>query len=95
MNVNYRTVASATDNLSGVNINLSAEYNDKNSPGLVTFGCNGMLTGEGESRHLNFNGTYDCVSGIFNSINGASLPSDFLPGLELKIVEFYNTIKGV
>lgn len=98
MEISYKTMASVREVLQGININLSAEYENKNTPGLVSFYCEGNLIKEKQqqqSNYLNFSGTYDFDQKVFSSINGASLPADFLPGLELKIVEFYNTIKGV
>lgn len=91
MKINYKTQASASEILKGVNVNLSAEYEKDTKPANVTFYCEGALIEEGNS-YVNIGGTYDCVQGIFSSINGASLVSGFLPQLEVRIMEFYNQL---
>lgn len=98
MEINYKTVATNKSPivLQGVNVYLSAEYENNNIPGNVTFHCEGnyVESPSQQSVYLNFSGSYDCENHVFQSINGAGLLSDFLPGLEEKITEFYNTIKG-
>lgn len=91
MKINYKTQASASEILKGVNVNLSAEYEKDTKPANVTFYCEGTLQEEG-NPYLNINGSYDCVNERVSSINGANLPSSFLPQLEVKIMEFYNQL---
>lgn len=91
MKINYKTQASASEILKGVNVNLSAEYESNTKPTNVTFYCEGALLEEG-NPYVNISGTYDCVNGIFSSISGASLVSGFLPQLEVRIMEFYNQL---
>lgn len=91
MNIIYRTQASASEILKGVNVSLSAEYEKDVKPSQVTFYCEGTLQ-EDENPYVNISGTYDCVNRVFSSINGASLSSGFLPQVETKITEFYNQL---
>ena len=90
MNIIYKTHASASEILKGVNVSLSAEYEKDVKLSQVTFYCEGTLQ-EGDP-YVNISGTYDCVNRVFSSINGASLPSGFLPQVETKITEFYNQL---
>ena len=96
MEINYKTVATTTIPVKGVNISLNAEYENNNLPGFVTFHCEGNYVEQGSQKsiYLNFGGAYDCVNRVFQSINGGVMSSDFLPGLEDTIMDFYNTIKG-
>lgn len=91
MEINYKTQASSSDVIKGVNVHLSAEYDQSAKPTNVTFYCEGTLQEEG-NPYVNINGTYDCVNEMVSSINGANLPSSFLSQLEVKIMEFYNQL---
>lgn len=97
MEINYKTVATTQTPviLKGVNVNLSSEYENDNSPRNVYFSCEGnhVDSSTQQSVYLNLSGSYDCENHVFLSINSGTLLSDFLPDLEEKIMEFYNTIK--
>ncbi len=93
MNIIYKTQASASEILKGVNVSLSAEYEKDVKPTQVTFYCEGTLQEEGNLyMNMNINGTYNCINGVISSINGANLPSSFLSPLQDKITEFYNQL---
>ena len=97
MEINYKTVASNKSPivLQGVNVNLSAEY-ENNTPSIVGFHCEGNFVEDDSQRsdYLNFGGAYDCVNRSFPAVNGGPVSPAFLTLLEQPIMEFYNTIKG-
>jgi len=79
MEINYKTVATTTNNI----------------PGIVTFSCDGHFVDENSRRsdYLNFSGSYDCENHSFTAISGGPVSPVFLTLLEQPIMEFYNTIK--
>jgi hypothetical protein len=91
MKINYKTQASASEILKGVNVSLTAEYEKNVKPANVTFSCEGTLQEEG-NPYVNISGTYDCVNEMVSSISGTNFPSNFLPQLEAKAMEFYNQL---
>lgn len=91
MNIIYKTHALTSEILNGANLSLSVENEQGTKPTQVSYHCEGTLQEDG-NLYINIDGTYDCVNRVFSSINGASLPSGFLPQLEAKITEFYNQL---
>lgn len=93
MKNNYYISARSNEQVQGINVNLSSEFEKGNIPSTVSFNANGSVETSGEAIYMNVNGSYDVEKRIFNNLNSSSLPSGFVSELENKITEFFNQIK--
>lgn len=93
MKNNYYISARSNEQVQGINVNLSAEFERGNLPSAVSFNASGSVEMKGEPVHVNVNGSYNVEKELFNNLNSSSLPSGFVENLETRITEFFNQIK--
>lgn len=93
MKNNYYISARSNEQVQGINVNLSSEFEKGSLPSTVSFNANGSIEMKSEPVHVSANGSYNIDKKLFNNLNSSSLPSGFVEELENKITEFFNQIK--
>lgn len=93
MKNNYYISARSNEQVQGINVNLSSEFEKGSVPSTVSFNANGSLEASDETIYMNLNGGYNVENKLFNNLNSSHLPAGFVAELETKITEFFNQIK--
>ncbi len=93
MKNNYFISARSNEQVQGINVNLSSEFEKGSVPSTVSFNANGSIEMKSESIYVSVNGSYNIENKLFNNLNSSSLPAGFVSELETKITEFFNQIK--
>jgi|GEM_PF-5728729 hypothetical protein len=93
MKNNYYISARSNEQVQGINVNLSSEFEKGSVPSTVSFNANGSIEMKSESIYASANGSYNIENKLFNNLSSSSLPSGFVSELENKITEFFNQIK--
>lgn len=93
MKVNYFISARAEEQVQGINVSLSTEFDKGNLPKFVNFNASGSIEGGSNPVYMNANGSYDVENEMFSNLNSSYLPSGFLEDLEVKVKEFHNLVK--
>lgn len=93
MKNNYYISARSNEQVQGINVNLSSEFEKGSLPSTVSFNANGSIEMKSEPVYVSANGSYNIDKKLFNNLNSSSLPSGFVEELENKITEFFNQIK--
>ena len=93
MKINYYISARSNEQVQGINVNLSSEFEKGSVPSTVSFNANGSLETSDEAIYMNLNGGYNVEKKLFNNLNSSHLPAGFVAELETKITEFFNQVK--
>lgn len=93
MEINYLISSRCEALVQGINVALSAEFQEGNIPATVSFSANGNFKVNEEPVYMNLNGGYNVENKLFNNLNSSHLPAGFVAELETKITEFFNQVK--
>ena len=93
--INYQISAKENVQVQGINVTLSALFNDGTMPEKVDAKGQGYLndTTQKISTYLSFGSVYNTENELFENWNGQNIPADFQAQVLEKINEFYNKIK--
>lgn len=94
MVINYSILARSEEQVQGINVSLSTEFEEGGLPASVTFNASTNIVVNGQDVYMSMGGDYNLEFGLFSGLSNSSFPASFIVELENKIKEFFDSIKA-
>ena len=95
MVINYSILARSEEQVQGINVSLSTEFEEGGLPASVTFNASTNIVVNGQDVYMSMGGDYNLEFGLFSGLSNSSFPASFIVELENKIKEFFEKNKKV
>ena len=95
MVINYSILARSEEQVQGINVSLSTEFEEGGLPASVTFNASTNIVVNGQDVYMSMGGDYNLEFGLFSGLSNSSFPASFIVELENKIMKFEFDIKKV
>lgn len=92
MEISYCILARSEEQVQGINVSLSVEFEKGSLPTNVMFNAATTIPVKEQELHMSVSGDYNVDSGLFTNFNSYSLPSGFIVKLETIIKEFFDQV---
>ena len=85
MVINYSILARSEEQVQGINVSLSTEFEEGGLPASVTFNASTNIVVNGQDVYMSMGGDYNLEFGLFSGLSNSSFPASFIVELENKI----------
>ena len=94
MVINYSILARSEEQVQGINVSLSTEFEEGGLPASVTFNASTNIVVNGQDVYMSMGGDYNLEFGLFSGLSNSSFPASFIVELENKINEILDSLKA-